>query len=248
MAADFRTWGGAGIRLRHPFMSSLKGRPPSASQGPPRCIDPVLISGSNLPRPIPIRQRCGLGRSRAKPRLRCGSGRSCSNRFSRRRGWDTSPFSLYPAKGRYMWRDLERICAELDLPFRRPDPFPQMSVYAARVALVGLANNWGEEFCRAAYRAEFGEGRPIDDADLLAALLAGLGVDPTPALSVAQSPRSRAGCASRARRRNGSACSARRALSPQTAKFSGAMTGLKRPSPGAAGAGRRSGVAALLVF
>src|SRR4249919_3263728 len=74
-------------------------------------------------------------------------------------GWDTSPFNLYPAKGRYMWRDLERICAELDLPFRRPDPFPQMSLQAARVALVGLADDWGEEFCRAAYRAEFGAGR-----------------------------------------------------------------------------------------
>jgi len=25
-------------------------------------------------------------------------------------GWETSPFNLYPAKGRNMWRDLERIC------------------------------------------------------------------------------------------------------------------------------------------
>ncbi len=39
-------------------------------------------------------------------------------------GWNTSPFNLYPAKGRNMWRDLERSCAELKLPFRRPDPFP----------------------------------------------------------------------------------------------------------------------------
>ena len=30
-------------------------------------------------------------------------------------GWDTSPFVIYPAKGRYMWRDLERICADLGL-------------------------------------------------------------------------------------------------------------------------------------
>ena len=37
-------------------------------------------------------------------------------------GWDTSPFNLFAAKGRYMWRDLERICAELGLPFRRPEP------------------------------------------------------------------------------------------------------------------------------
>jgi len=102
-------------------------------------------------------------------------------------GWDTSPFNLYPAKGRYMWRDLERICAELGLPFRKPDPFPQMSLVAARVALVGLADHWGEEFCRAVYRAEFGEGRRIDDPDLLAALVAGLGVDPAPVLSAAQS-------------------------------------------------------------
>src|SRR5262249_28905638 len=45
-------------------------------------------------------------------------------------GWTTSPFNLYPAKGRHMWRDLERSCAELQLPFRRPDPFPQNSLLA----------------------------------------------------------------------------------------------------------------------
>src|SRR6266581_7767160 len=53
-------------------------------------------------------------------------------------GWDTSPFNLYPARGRHMWRDLERLCAELKLPFRRPDPFPQNSLLAARVALAAL--------------------------------------------------------------------------------------------------------------
>ncbi len=57
-------------------------------------------------------------------------------------GWATSPFNLYPAKGRHMWRDLERLCADLGLPFRRPDPFPQNSLLAARVALVGLAEDW----------------------------------------------------------------------------------------------------------
>ena len=25
-------------------------------------------------------------------------------------GWKDSPFNLYPAKGRYMWRDMERLC------------------------------------------------------------------------------------------------------------------------------------------
>jgi 2-hydroxychromene-2-carboxylate isomerase len=37
-------------------------------------------------------------------------------------GWRDSPFNLYPAKGRYMWRDIERICGALGLPLTRPDP------------------------------------------------------------------------------------------------------------------------------
>jgi 2-hydroxychromene-2-carboxylate isomerase len=53
-------------------------------------------------------------------------------------GWDTSPFNLYEAKGRYMWRDMARLAAERSLPFRRPDPFPQNSLLPARVALYGL--------------------------------------------------------------------------------------------------------------
>jgi len=102
-------------------------------------------------------------------------------------GWDSSPFNLYPAKGRYMWRDLERLCAGLGLPFRRPQPFPQSSLLAARVALVGLAEHWGEEFCRAVFRTEFGEGSRIDDHATMARLLAPFGVDPAAVLARAQS-------------------------------------------------------------
>jgi 2-hydroxychromene-2-carboxylate isomerase len=102
-------------------------------------------------------------------------------------GWSTSPFNLYPAKGDYMWRDLERLCAELALPLRRPDPFPQHSLLAARVALVGLDQNWGDDFCRAVFRAEFAEGRAIDDAEVMADVLMELGVEPGPVLEAAQS-------------------------------------------------------------
>src|SRR6266545_662884 len=97
-------------------------------------------------------------------------------------GWGDSPFNLYPAKGRNMWRDLERLCTDLSLPFRRPDPFPQMSLTAARVALAGLAQPWGEAFCVAVFVAEFGAGRRIDEAAALAEILADLGVDATSAL------------------------------------------------------------------
>ena len=103
-------------------------------------------------------------------------------------GWDTSPFNLYPGKGRYMWRDVARICARLELPLRRPDPFPQGTLLAARVAHVGLAEGWGENFCRAVYAAEFGEGRAVGEAAVVRELLHALGVAPEPVLARASTP------------------------------------------------------------
>jgi 2-hydroxychromene-2-carboxylate isomerase len=101
-------------------------------------------------------------------------------------GWTTSPFNLYPAKGGYMWRDLERICAELALPFVRPEPFPQNSLIAARVALIGLRETWGEEFCLEVFRSQFGEGQSIDDAGAIGRCLRRLDVAPEPVLEAAQ--------------------------------------------------------------
>ncbi len=34
-------------------------------------------------------------------------------------GWRDSPFNIYPAKGRYMWRDLERTCGAMGVPLKR---------------------------------------------------------------------------------------------------------------------------------
>ena len=102
-------------------------------------------------------------------------------------GWTTSPFNLYPAKGRNMWRDLERICGALDLPFVRPQSFPQNTLLAARVALVGLAEAWGEDYCRAVFCAEFGEGRTVEKADAIATVLRKFGQDAGTVLNSAQS-------------------------------------------------------------
>ena len=101
-------------------------------------------------------------------------------------GWDTSPFNLYEAKGRHMWRDLERECERLGLPFKHPDPFPQNSLLAARVAMAGLEQGWGEDFTLAVYRAEFGEGRSIDEPTLTD-VLTGMNIDAKAALAAAQS-------------------------------------------------------------
>jgi 2-hydroxychromene-2-carboxylate isomerase len=104
----------------------------------------------------------------------------------RAQGWETSPFNLYPDKGRYMWRDLARICAALDLPFVRPHVFPQNTLLAARIALLGLEQPWGEDFCRAVYAAEFGEGRNIGERDAIAEILGNLGQDAQSVIAQAQ--------------------------------------------------------------
>jgi 2-hydroxychromene-2-carboxylate isomerase len=102
-------------------------------------------------------------------------------------GWITSPFNLYEAKGHHMWRDLERVCADLSLPFQRPQPFPQSSLLAARVALAGSEMPWGGAFCLALFRAEFGQGQRIDDIATVSDILAGLRLDAVPILEAAQS-------------------------------------------------------------
>ncbi len=86
-----------------------------------------------------------------------------------------------------MWRDLERICAALDLPFAAPPGFPQNTLLAARVALVALETDWGEEFCRAVYRAEFGSQRDIGESAVISEILSALGQKPDDILSRAQS-------------------------------------------------------------
>jgi 2-hydroxychromene-2-carboxylate isomerase len=101
-------------------------------------------------------------------------------------GWDTSPFNLYSAKGRNMWRDLERLAEDLSLPFRQPEPFPQNGLLPARVALIGFTQGWGERFCVEVFRAQFAEGRRIDEPATLSDILSRLGTDATAALAAAQ--------------------------------------------------------------
>lgn len=102
-------------------------------------------------------------------------------------GIDTSPFNLFPLKGRYMMRDMERQCAALGIPFRRPNPFPQNGLLAARVAAAALKEGWGEAFCKAVYLAEFGDGAQIGERDVIAGVIAKLGQDADAMLKRAQS-------------------------------------------------------------
>ena len=101
-------------------------------------------------------------------------------------GWTTSPFNLYAAKGRNMWRDMERLCAARGLPLQQPNPFPQNSLLAARLA-VAVPDDLRPDFSLAVFRAEFAEGRPLADDGVLSEILASLGLPAAEFLQKAKS-------------------------------------------------------------
>lgn len=92
-------------------------------------------------------------------------------------GWATSPFNLQPAKGTYMWRDLERICSKLNLPFSKPATFPQNGLKAARIATAIEDQTARGAFTRSVFTSQFGNGQDISVISHLITLLANCAVD-----------------------------------------------------------------------
>jgi len=93
-------------------------------------------------------------------------------------GWNDSPFNIYPVKGRYMWRDIERLCEAEGLPFKRPSQFPRNGLLAARVAAIADSGEWCPDFSRGVFTANFAEDRDISSWDTLADILKNIGQDP----------------------------------------------------------------------
>jgi 2-hydroxychromene-2-carboxylate isomerase len=105
-------------------------------------------------------------------------------------GWDDSPFNVYPAKGRYMWRDVERLCAKYRIPFARPSRFPRNGLLAARIACLAKAASepWLREFAQAVFRANFAEDRDIGDGTVIRSILDQLGQSGAQLIEQAQAP------------------------------------------------------------
>jgi len=108
-------------------------------------------------------------------------------------GWDDSPFNVYPAKGRYMWRDVERLCSNHGIPFVKPSRFPRSGVAAARVAcLAGTTPEpWLAGFVRAVFRANFAEDREIGDPAEVRSILDALGLPGARIVERAEAPDNR---------------------------------------------------------
>ncbi len=105
-----------------------------------------------------------------------------------KQGWHDSPFNLYPAKGRYMWRDLERRAAAQGLPLVPQKIFPKHSLLAARVGLIAAEEGWCPAFARGVFHRSFAEDEDIAQPDVLAPVIEALGHDPAAVLARAQSP------------------------------------------------------------
>ena len=73
-----------------------------------------------------------------------------------------------------MWRDLERQCQRLNLPFRKPEIFPINGIHAARVGLIAQDEGWAGEWTRAVFKANFEEGENIGDVEVLKSTFASL--------------------------------------------------------------------------
>jgi 2-hydroxychromene-2-carboxylate isomerase len=106
-------------------------------------------------------------------------------------GYQHPPFVQFAVKGAYVWRDLERLCAELGLPWKKPSVFPRRGVLASRIALVGLDDGWGVEFSRRVFHLNFVEDRDIEDEPTLRAVLDDLGRAADEVLARALAPTNR---------------------------------------------------------
>lgn len=101
-------------------------------------------------------------------------------------GWDTSPFVLQEAKGRYMWRDMERQCEKYCLPWNKPSTFPRRALLPMRVAVFGKQSEWIEEFSKRMMTLNFVEDTDIDSQEVVSQVLHDMGVDAEQIIEKAQ--------------------------------------------------------------
>jgi 2-hydroxychromene-2-carboxylate isomerase len=103
--------------------------------------------------------------------------------FQAQLGSADSPFNRHPERGRYMWRDIERLCAKYGLALRKPSVFPRNALLATRVAVLGEEAPWIGDYVRAMFSANFAEDRDVAREEVVREVLESLKLDAAPLLS-----------------------------------------------------------------
>lgn len=101
-------------------------------------------------------------------------------------GWNDSVFNLYPIKGRYMWRDLERLCEQYGIPYQKPTAFPRNGLYAARIATIAAEEGWCPAFTKAVFQSNFADDEDISAPPVLRGILESIGQDTSSVMEQAQ--------------------------------------------------------------
>lgn len=85
-----------------------------------------------------------------------------------------APPAQVPAKGRYLFDDLRRWGAHLDIPVRMPRPFPTSTLLAQRVACAATDS---AELAKALCRRYWGLGEDVADEAVVRACIVEAGLD-----------------------------------------------------------------------
>ncbi|XDD50549.1 2-hydroxychromene-2-carboxylate isomerase [Leptospira sp. WS92.C1] len=100
----------------------------------------------------------------------------------KKQGWNDSPFNLFPAKGKYMWKDLQRRAKKYGIPFSIPSQFPRNGLLASRITIANLEKSWISTFIRETFQANFAKDLDIANPEVLRSILIGIGLDADPIL------------------------------------------------------------------
>lgn len=93
-----------------------------------------------------------------------------------------------PAKGRYLFRDLQYWARFYAVPLTFPSNFPANTLQAGRTAIVATNLGHGARFARNLMHAHWAKGKDISDPEVLANVLAASGMDPDQVAGEARQP------------------------------------------------------------
>lgn len=93
-----------------------------------------------------------------------------------------------PAKGKYLFKDVQLWARFYDVPFTFPKVFPINSMLPQRAACAAIAAGRGEDYAKAVMAAYWGEGRDISQPAEIEKICVGLELDGAALLAQAVEP------------------------------------------------------------